>query len=179
MLCTGRLAAQCGLSLVEFIVSIAIGAIVLTAVVSLSLYSGRSFAGLANYAALNSESVVALDQMTRDIRQAVALVGFSTNQVVFNDGTNKPPLYFTYLPTQRVLVRTQGNDRKVLLRECDSLQFSIFQRTLIPGTYDQYVAATTNNCKVVMVNWSCSRKILGTKVNSDSAQMAKIVIRKK
>src|SRR3954464_10374582 len=107
-LCTHKLKGQSALSLAELIVSIAIGTIVLLAVVSLSLYSGRSFAGLANYAALNSESVVALDQMTKDIRQAIALVGFSTNQLVLNDGTNKPALYFTYLPNERLLVRTQG-----------------------------------------------------------------------
>jgi Tfp pilus assembly protein PilW len=167
------------MSLAEYVVSMAIGAIVLLVVVSLSLYSGRSFASLANYAALNSESVVALDLMTRDIRQAVSLAGFSTNELVFNDGTSKPPLYFRYIPAERRLVRQQGNETKTLLRECDALTFSIFQRTPVPGTYDQYNAANINNCKVVGVKWSCSRKIFGAKMNTDEGQMAKIVIRKK
>jgi len=178
-LCTYGSVGESGVSLAEYIVSVAIGMIILLAVLSLSLYSGRSFAGLANYAALNSESVVALDQMTRDIRQAVKLAGFSTNQLVFDDGTNKPALYFRYLPEQRILVREQGSDRKVLLRECDALQFSMFQRTVISGTYDEYPTSNTNDCKVVGVGWNCSRTILGKKMNTDTAQMAKIVIRKK
>lgn len=167
------------MSLAEYVVSIAIGAIVLLAVVSLSLYSGRSFAGLANYAALNSENIVALDLMTRDIRQAVNVAGFSTNELVLNDGTNKALVYFRYIPSERRLVRQQGVETKTLLRECDTLSFSLFQRTPVPGTYDQYAAANIDNCKVVGVKWSCSRKIFGAKMNSDEGQMAKIVIRKK
>ena len=167
-----------GLTLIEYLVGVAIGGIVLMVVVPLSVYSGRNFAGLANYSDLNTSGVYALDQMTKDIRQASGLTGYTTNQLTFSTGSNQPALIFTYDATNRTLVRQLGASSKTLLKGCDSLSFAIYQRTPIPGTYDQYPVANATNCKVVAVNWSCSRKILGSKVNSENAQSAKIVIRK-
>lgn len=167
-----------GATLAEYMVSVGIGALVFLVVASLSLYSGRSFAGLANYVDLHSASVLALDRMTRDVRQTVGLVGYSTNWLVFNDGTNKPPLIYFYSPGARTLTRVQGSEINLLLKECDSLQFSIYQRTPLSGSYDQYPTANATNCKVVEVKWNCSRAILGAKMNTESGQSAKIVIRK-
>src|SRR5712692_3398561 len=101
-------------TLIEYLIGIGIGSLVLLTILSLSLYSGKSFAGQA----------------------------------------------------------------KVLLTQCDDLRFAIYQRTPLPGTYDQYPVAAVTNCKVVAVKWVCSRTILGAKVNSEDIQEAKIVIRK-
>ena len=166
-----------GGTLIEYMIGMGIGGLVLTAVLGLALYSGRSFAGLANYVDLNSASVRALDQLSRDIRQMVSLTAYATDTVTFDDGSGVP-LRYTYDRDARTLTRTQGAESKVLLKECDSLQFSIFQRTPMPGTYDQYPTATVANCKVVSVQWTCSRTILGAKVNTEDIQEAKIVIRK-
>ena len=64
------------------------------------------------------------------------------------------------------------------MTECDYLRFAIFQRNPIGGTYDQYATASATNCKLVQLNWICSRTILGAKVNTESVQSAKIVIRR-
>lgn len=175
---SSRKLPRAGFTLVEYMVGIAIGSLVLLAVASLSLYSGRSFAGLANYADLNATSLRAIDQMTRDIRQATGVVSFTTNQIVLNYGTNSPTMTFTYSPQDRLLVRTLGTEKKVLLKECDFLTFHVYQRTPKAGTYDQFPSATANTAKVVEVNWLCSRTIFGTKANTENAQTAKIVIRK-
>jgi Tfp pilus assembly protein PilW len=167
-----------GATLAEYLVSIGVSALVLLVVASLSLYSGRSFAGLANYVDLNSTTVLALNRMTQDIRQTAGLTGYTTNRLTFNDGTNRPPLIYEYSPSARALTRVQGSESTVLLKECDSLQFSIYQRTPIAGTYDQYPTANATNCKVVEIKWNCSRAILGAKLNTESGQSAKIVIRK-
>lgn len=167
-----------GFSLVEYMIAIAVGGLVILTIVSLMMYSSRSFAGLANYADLNMASLRALDRMTRDIRQAVRLTSYSPTQLVFSNGTSNQSLVFAYNPNDRTLIRKDGTRSEVLLTECDSLKFSIFQRTPMPGTYDQYPAATADNCKVVMVNWVCSRKLLGSRFNTESVHTAKIVIRK-
>lgn len=167
-----------GVTLVEYMVAIAVGSLVLLATASLSLYSGRSFAGLANYADLNAKSLTAIDMLTRDTRQAVGLTSFSTNQLVFDTGPGNSPLTFTYSPTDRTLIRIQGADKKVLLRDCDFLKFSVYQRSPLAGTYDQYPTAVPGTGKVVEVTWICSRTILGARVNTENAQTAKIVIRK-
>ncbi len=159
-------------------VSTAVSILVLAIVVPLSIYTGRNFAGLANYVELNASSVCALDQMTKDIRQAVSLGNYATNQLTFLMGSNVSSLTYTYDPSNQTLVRQQGTDSKTLLTGCDSLQFSIYQRSPIPGTYDQYPTANATNCKVVTVSWVCSRTILGSRVNTENEQTAKIVIRK-
>jgi prepilin-type N-terminal cleavage/methylation domain-containing protein len=173
-----QIRGKAGFTLVEYMVGIAVGSLVLLAVASLSLYSGRSFAGLANYADLNSASLRAIDQMTRDIRQATGVLSFSTNEVVLDYGTNAPAMAFTYSPSDRVLVRTHGAEKSVLLKECDFLEFRVFQRTPKAGTYDQFPTATPNTAKVLEVKWISSRTIFGTKFNTENAQTAKIVIRK-
>jgi len=67
----------------------------------------------------------------------------------------------------------------VLLSECDYLQFGIYQRNTISNTYDQFTTANPTTCKVVQLEWICSRKILGARLNTESVQSAKIVIRRK
>ena len=141
-------------TLVEYVIGIGIGSLVLLTILSLSLYSGNSFAGLANYVNLNSSSVNALDQMSKDIRQCVALTSYSTNQLTFNDGTLSPLIY-SYNATARTLTRQSGGQAKVLLTQCDDLRFAIYQRTPLPGSYDQYPVAAVTNCKVVAVKWVC------------------------
>src|SRR5687768_18393012 len=74
-----------GLTLIEMLVAVAIGTVVLLAMGSLSIYSGRSFAALANYADLDNSSRNALDVMTRDIRQTVELTAYSSNALTFRD----------------------------------------------------------------------------------------------
>ena len=66
----------------------------------------------------------------------------------------------------------------MLLTECDSLSFEIFQRNPIGGTYDQFPASSPATAKLINVTWTCSRKILGTAMNTENVQTAKIVIRK-
>ena len=166
-----------GFSLIELMVAVAVGGLVALVVASISLYSGRNFAGLANYADLQTSSLNAIDQMTHDIRQTTGLTSFSSNQLTFANGTNAP-LIFVYSPDLRTLTRQQGATRKTLLTQCDSLQFAAFQRTPVAGSWDHYpVGTATNECKVISVTWACSRLIFGLKATTESAQTAQIVIR--
>lgn len=177
---TKRISRQAhAFTLVETLVAIGIGSMLLVVIFSLSFYSSRSFAAMANYANLDAASRNALDRMTREIRGVNRLTVFSTNQLTFEDSSLNT-LSYVYNPVQRTLVRTYMGVSQVLLTECDRLTFSIFQRNPVGGTYDQYPAANNNPalCKLVQVNWTCSRKIFGQKVNTESVQTAKIVIRK-
>jgi Tfp pilus assembly protein PilW len=175
----GRLRrGQMGAFLAEYVITVALSALLILVLASMALYSGRHFVAIANYTDLNSTGARALDTMTRDIRQCLALTSYTTNQLVFNDGTNANGLSFTYDPVQRTLVRAQGGQSKTLLTGCDALEFSIFQRTPQPGTYDQYPTAVATNCKVVAMKWSCSRTIFGMKATTETDEEAKVVIRK-
>lgn len=166
-----------GTSLVEFLVSLAVGSLIFLAVGVFGMYSAKSFASIANYVDLDAYSRQALDQLTKDVRQVNRLVSSSANSLVFEDSDGSS-LRYLYSPSAKTLSRIKGGRTEILLRECDQMSFSIFQRNSIGGTYDQYSAATPDTCKLINVSWRCTRNIMGKKFNSESVQTSKIVIRK-
>jgi prepilin-type N-terminal cleavage/methylation domain-containing protein len=175
--------SQRGFTLTELLVAAGLAGVLLVAVLSLTFFSARSFAALTNYVDLDNHSRNTLDHMLREIRQADALSYYSTNQISFQHSDPVSGTAFTisyiYNPTARTLTRIQGSLRNILLRECDFLRFSIFQRNPLPGTWDQYPTADVSTCKLVQLTWVCSRTIMGARVNTESVQSAKVVIRKK
>jgi len=157
-------------------IGMGIAGTILTVILALVLYSGRNFASLANYANLQATSLHAIDQMSADIRQTDELTAFTTNSMTFDFGANGT-LVYAYSPSARTLTRTLAGTSKVLLTECDTMTFSIFQRNPVAGTWDQYAIGDTNETKVIQVKWKCSRAIFGQKVNTEEEQTSKIVIR--
>ena len=167
-----------GFSLIESWFTVGILGILLAAIATFMLYTGRTFAGLSNYVDLEQKSQGALDLMTKEIRQTQCLTSIATNQLIFLDGDGAN-LSYTFDPTARTLVRAKNGTNKILLSECDFLCFSNYQRNPIPGQYDQYPVTTSpTNTKLVSITWICSRTLTGTKLNTESVQTAKIVIRK-
>jgi hypothetical protein len=164
------------MTLVELLISLGIAGLLLIAVASMTMFSSKSLAGLFNYVELSSANRLALDKMTREIRQTQRLSGFTTNKLTFVDFDGKK-LVYQYFPSDRVLMRSKDGVDESLLTECDSLAFTAFQRNTLEGTFDQ--SRATNDSKVINVNWTCSRTILGTRVNTEQVQSAKIVIRKR
>jgi Tfp pilus assembly protein PilW len=168
-----------GFTLVELAVAGTIGSLLSLGLIALVIFSNRSFAGVANYIALDHQSRMALDSMAREIRQVNRLTGFTDTSLTFED-YDGGVLSYVYNAQAVTLTRSKNGhaDSKPLLTECDSLKFSIFQRNPVGGTYDQYPTASALTCKLVQLQWVCSREIFGVKVNTESVQSAKIVIRK-
>ncbi len=166
-------------TLMEFMVASVAGIIFLTAFMMFFWFSNRSFASLTNYLDLDQATQVTLDKMSREIRQVNKLTACSSTNLTFEDydgGT----LQYTYDPGARTVTRNKGNtNTTTLLTSCDSLQFSIFQRTPDTNTFQPVSTSTVTNTKVIELTWNCSRTILGGKVNTESMQSAKVVIRKK
>lgn len=167
------------MTVVEYIVAVAISSLLVLVLVPLSIYTATSLAGLANYADLNTASLVALDRLTRDVRRADGISDFNTNKLVLTYGTNQPDVRYTYHRGAGTLLRQERNQEQVLLTGCKKFTFSIYQRTPISGTYDQYPAATNTETKVIAVDWVTSRKLLGDWSTDDEVQSAKIVIRRR
>jgi hypothetical protein len=168
-----------GWTLAEFVVAMGIAVVLTVMLVSFMLYAGFSLAGLANYVDLESQSQRTLDRMVQDVRTGSVLTDYATNKVVFRDpGSNV--FSYVYNPVSRSLTRTvNGTDVTTLLQECDGLSFSIFQRSpYATNLYDLYpttLAAT--NCKAIQVRWTCSRTILGSRLNTETVQSTKIILR--
>lgn len=157
-------------------VATGLGVLVVAMAMAMLLFGSRSFIAMTNYMELDLYSQQAIDRMSRDIRQARQLTSFSTNSVSFVD-VNTNSLQYSYDPTSSTLTRTGGGSTNIYLIGCDSLQFSIYQRTPISNSFDCYDPAYVTNAKLVEVSWVCSRTILGAKVNTESMQSTKIVMR--
>ena len=166
------------MTLVELMVAVAIGALILAAVGKLSLFTARSFVALGNYNDLDQASRNALDIMSREIRQTRGLTTYATNQLIFKDYDG---VLLTYVwdpnPNALTLSRIkEGAQTKVLLRQCDFLSFGIYQRNP-SNNFIFYPAASPAQAKLINVSWRCSRQIFQKKINTESVQTAKIVIR--
>jgi hypothetical protein len=158
----------------EFSIAMGIGSLVLLISSGLMLYSGRHFASIAGYTDLHSRALTAIDRMTMEIRQFKALSSFSSNSLTFF-GTNQPVTY-AYSQSEKRLTRSEGTKTETLLEQCDFLEFHVYQRTPIPGTFDQNQVASLDEAKVIAVNWGSSRSLGGSRV-SDNSQAARIVMR--
>ncbi len=165
-------------TLIELCFAIAIGSLLILVTMSLSMYCGRTFAAMANYLEMENDSRIALNMMSRDMRQARCVTSYTPTKVEFEDYDNTP-LAFSYSSATRTLSKIKGSDTTVLLRGCDYLEFSIFQRTPVAGTFGFHLTTNAASCKLIQIHWLCSRTILGTTWNTENVQNAKIVIRKK
>ena len=94
----------------------------------------------------------------------------------------------TYSPDSRkVVISKTGQTDITALTECDTWDFSLYQRTpYITPTNVLYYPATNgagvldvNLCKLIDLSWKCSRSIFAKKVNTESVQAAQIVLRSK
>ena len=167
-----------GFTITEFLVATTIGFFALAGVAALSVYTARSFAAMGNYMELDKNSRNALDKMTQLIREADGVLDYSQSSVKLS--YHSQPLSFDYSPTAKTLTLTQTNGVKTtLLTDCNFLDFQVFQRNSVAGTYDQYpVTVDETAAKIVQVSWICSRHLVGNLLNTESVQSAKIVIRK-
>jgi len=175
---------QGGFVLSEILVVMGISTILILAITAFTMFTGRSFAAIFNYVDLDDANRVAMDQLSSDIRQANRVTAFTTNGYSLtletpDDAGGVSSLNYAYDPTARTLTRSLNSASKVILRDCDTLNFDIRQRNPIAGSYDVYPVATTiSTAKVIDVSWVCSRTIFGRKENTESVQTARIVIRK-
>lgn len=173
-----------GYTLVETMVGVVLFSIAAMAFASLFLFSIKSFASLANYAILDVQNREAMDQLSREIRQAKAVKSYvsnsSLNSISILNGANQN-VTFSFDANKKSLERTVGGVSQVLLTNCNLLNFSLFQRNPSNGNYGVFPAAAgnwTQEVKVVQLTWRTSRHVPAGPVNSENIQTARIVIRK-
>lgn len=169
-------------TLVEAVVAMGVFSISGLALAAIFLFSIHSFAAIANYSTLEQANRTAMDKLTAEIRQARAVVAVSTNSITIIDGDGISITYH-FNPQNRQFIRNASDgSRKVLLENCNLLNFKLYQRNPVNGTYDIYPAATNNwqaTVKVVQLSWKTSRTLLHGRINSENVQTARVVIRKR
>ena len=176
------------MSLIELTVAISLSAIVLTVIMMLYMFGLRSFAAMGNYAQLSTQTRLALDKMTREIRQATHIVDLQANgntRWMLLANTNATPAVtnkYTWDSGTEVMVwdhwqngvqTTQTN-----LTGCDDWNFEMCTRA--PDTNGTFtVTKDPALCKLVNMNWKCTRSIMAKKLNSEAVLTAQIVLRNK
>jgi Tfp pilus assembly protein PilW len=165
-------------TVVEFLVAMATGFLALAGVAALSIYTARSFAAMGNYMELDKNSRNALDRMSQIVRESDGVLSYASHSVQLS--YHGASLSFDYSPGNKTLSMTHTNGvQSTLLTDCDFLNFEVFQRNSVAGSYDQYPAALDESAaKIVQVSWICSKRLVGNLLNTESVQSAKIVIRK-
>ena len=167
-----------GGGLLELMIAVAVGVLVIGAAGQLYLQTSKGFLAQLNYVDLDSQSRLSLDQMSQQIRMANSLASYSATNLVLVDFDNNL-LTFGYNASTRTVSRTKSGVTKTLLTGCDSLQFSIFQRSPNGGNGDFYSTTNAAECKLVQMTWTCSRTMLGIKANTETMQTAKVMMRNK
>jgi hypothetical protein len=170
--------SRSGISLIEFMFVMVLTILFTTVIVSISLTTGRSFAEIINYVDLDRSNRTAMDNLSREIRQTKFLSSFSSNRLDFMDKDGVPVTY-QYSSTNRALTRIKNGTTTLLLTDCDSMNFAMYQRSPMSNSYNLIPVTSPTNCKVVTVGWNCSRSLFGFKANTEPAQLSRIVLRNK
>lgn len=175
---TTRAAAR-AYTLVEMVVAMGVFSIASAALGSMLFFGLQSVASMTNYTILDQANRLAMDSLTREIRQARQVVAYSTNSISIITGDNISVTYM-FNPASKQLVRNASDGtRKVLLEDCNLIEFTRFQRNPTPMSFgDLHVAASSDTTKVIQLTWKTSRSTFNGLVNSESVQTARIVIRK-
>lgn len=167
----------CGATLMETLMALGVAGVLLGVLASLTMYSGKNFLAMLNYADLNAKNRIAIDTMTRDVRECNRVRSFTSTRLEIEDSDGSTITY-NYASNTETLTRTQNGVTRTLATGCDSLTFRLGTRNPIGGTFNVVSTTDVSVAKVVNVTWNCSRTIMGTKVNTESVQTAQIVIRK-
>jgi len=163
-------------TLLEVMVATGLAAVVVTALAALSFFTSRSFVAATNYTDMALHSRMALDNMSRTIRQAKQVTAYATNSITLVDESGNV-IQYKLNPATGTLVGISGNATNTYLTGCNSLQFWIYQRTPRSNTFTCYDPAYITNAKLVQVTWSCSRQIFGANVNNEVVESASICLR--
>lgn len=164
-----------GYTLVEMLVALGVGVFVVGTITTTGITLVKSMAAMGNYCDLNRESRNTLDVMSADLRNTADVSSITTNSVTVTNDLTGDVICYAW-DGSNCLTRTYDGSSRIMLRGCDFLNFTGYQRN--PTNNFQFLPASTPaQVKLVSVNWRCSRQILGAKLNTESMQTAQICIR--
>lgn len=167
-----------GFSLLETMISTALFGLAIAIVMAVYLYSTKSFAMLANYAQLDQDNRLALDKMSRELRGAQTIVTNNANSITLLF-PNSPAITYLFDSSSRELLREVANNgpTTVLLTNCDLLTFTVGQRNLTNGTFDNYPAPAGMPVKEIQFSWKTRVPSGVADSTTESIQTAKIIVR--
>ena len=171
-------------TLVEIMVAVAVFSIVGLVLMGTYLFSVKTMASMYNYALLDQSNRQAMDQLTREIRQARKVLNYTTNSITIltadeNNATNT--VTYSFSPNAQKMIRTSTDGTsKAILNNCSLLSFQLFKRCPSNSIFGSFPVATNdwmNTVKVLQLTWKTSIVLSTGIINSENIQTARIVIR--
>jgi prepilin-type N-terminal cleavage/methylation domain-containing protein len=177
--------SQAAFTLVEMMVALGISGILLTVLGLLTMCGLFSFAAMANYTDLDSQSRSTLDVINREIREATAVVSAQTNlpvrSLTLTNATEGRTVQLAWdSATSNLVVTLTGVGPRTYLTQCSDWNFTMYDRapTVTHTNILFYKAGTLSQCKLINMTWKCSRSVLvGRRVNTENVQTAQVVLR--
>jgi hypothetical protein len=170
-------------------VALGVASIALMILGLLSLYGLRSFAVMGNFADLDEKGRLAVDRISRDLRQATGVVSYRSSAdrktlVLTNALAATTVTYVWDADTRTLTSEEPGESPVVYLTDCESWNPSFFQDLPQPSTVLPLLPATHStgqfelqSARVVKMTWQCSRSVPGMKGTTESAPSLQIVLR--
>jgi len=167
--------SQAGASLVDYVMSMALGALLVSAVCAFSFQASRSFATYYNMIDADQASNRTINQMVKDFRMVRAVTDFTTTNITMQnfDGTT---LKYVYNSGAGTLNRTSGATTHTMVRNLARLNFLVQQRNMTNDTFDFFLTTNAYECKAVTFEWVSNGTIMGRK-KEDMPQKLTVVIR--
>jgi type II secretory pathway pseudopilin PulG len=174
-------------TLVEMMMAVGIFSLTGLALMSLYLFCVKGMASMYNYSLLDQYNRQAMNLLTREIRQAIQVVSYTTNSITIQtgntNGTAGPRVTYSFNGASQRLLRTSTDGTsQVLLNNCSLLSFSLYTRIPVGGSYGAYPVATNNwqqTVKVLQLTWKTAiTNSPSNLANSENIQTALVVIRK-
>ena len=155
---------------------------------SVYLFSTRTFAALANYSTLDQNNRNAMDRMTKEIRECDKIMSVTTNadgniiaiNLINSDGNS---VTYSFDTQNQNLTRACTADPppqvRVLVPNCQVLQFKVGQRTPDGTNFDVYPPVTpVDSIQVLNMTWKAWKRIPGSEIGtSEEIQTAHVVLR--
>ncbi len=173
-------------TLVEIMVALGIFTLSGMAMMGTYIYSVKAMASMYAYALLDAYNRQAMDLLTREIRQSKNVLAYTTNSVTLltakDDGSTDRVTYSFNPGTKKMVRKSDAEGTRVLLENCNLLQFDLFTRcpsnSTDFGAFPVAVSDWSNTVKVLQLTWKTSVVQPSGIANSENVQTARIVIRK-
>jgi Tfp pilus assembly protein PilW len=178
-----------GMSLVEMAVAVGVGSIVLVLVGLLALYGLRSFAVMGNYADLDEKGRLAVDKISRDLRQATGVLRYTvtadSKTLLLTNALAATTITYVWDAEAHTLTSEENGETPVLrLTDCESWNAGFFQDRPQPSVTLPFLPATNGpgkldlgRARIITLSWTCSRTVSGMQATTDSAQSLQVVLR--
>jgi type II secretory pathway pseudopilin PulG len=173
-------------TLVEMMVAVGIFSLSGLVLMGLYLFSVKSMASMYSYSLLDASNRQAMDQLTREIRQSINVLSFTTNSITIltadTNGAAGPTVTYLFSPSAKKMLRTSSDGTSAaLLDNCNLLSFQLFTRCPSNGAFGIFPVAVnnwSNTVKVLQLTWKTSILQPSGIANSENIQTARIVLRK-